>query len=63
MKLQKVLLLATLAFQYSNSKTILPENKNFLYNYYCSKNNGRLCSFIKNELSGALKSISSIIGK
>lgn len=63
MRLQNILLFAALAFQYSDSKAIKPKNKNFNYKYHCSKSNGHLCSTIKKELTSAVDSISTLMGK
>lgn len=55
--------LTALVIQYSDAKAIEPWNKNFNYNYYCSESNGQLCNTIKQELTDAVDSISTLMGK
>ena len=62
MKFPKSLLLATLAFQYSNSR-VITKHSDFNYKFYCSKSNGNLCNTAKKDLKNAINSISSLIGK
>eukprot|EP00833_Pecoramyces_ruminatium_P018150 jgi/Orpsp1_1/1192182/evm.model.d7180000091181.1 len=61
MKLQDSVLLTALVIQYSDAKAIEPWNKNFNYNYYCSESNGQLCNTIKQELTDAVDSISTLM--
>jgi len=61
MKLSNIILLATFAFNYSNAKAVKTYDS-FNYTIYCTKED-TLCSTVKQEITDAVFSLSTILGK